>query len=99
MSGVASGDGRKNVEIIVRPFERGGRIITPGHSIWKETGEILSLLRIRKPELKTKLSKMINDTLIAMSARSIGATVITLNHSDFEAIKSVRNFSYMAALS
>ena len=27
---------------------------------------------------------MINDTLIAMSARSIGATVITLNFSDFE---------------
>ena len=38
---------------------------------------------------------MINDTLIAMSAKSIGATVVTLNSSDFEAIKSVRNFSYI----
>ena len=38
---------------------------------------------------------MINDTLIAMSARAIGATVITLNFSDFEAIKSVKDFSYI----
>ncbi|MBI5212420.1 MAG: type II toxin-antitoxin system VapC family toxin [Nitrospirae bacterium] len=95
LSGVISEDGRKNVETILRPFERVGRVVTPGHTIWKETGEILSMLRRQKPNLKTKLSQMINDALIAMSARSIGATVISLNSSDFEAIKSVRNFSYI----
>jgi predicted nucleic acid-binding protein len=95
LSGVTSDDGRKNVETILRPFERVGRVVTPGHGIWKDAGEILSMLRREKPNLRTKLSQMINDTLIAMSARSIGAAVITLNSSDFEAIKSVRSFSYI----
>ena len=36
-----------------------------------------------------------NDALIAMSSKAIGATVVTLNSSDFETIKSVRNFSYI----
>ncbi len=53
-------------------------------------------LRGEKPHLKSKLSQLINDALIAMSARSIGATVITLNALDFEAIKSVRKFAYIS---
>ncbi len=95
LSGVISEIGRKNVEAVVTPFEKTGRIVTPGYAVWKETGNILSKLRAERPELKSKVSQMINDTLIAMSAKSIGATVVTLNSSDFEAIKSVRNFSYI----
>jgi len=33
-----------------------------------------------------------NDVLIALSARRIGATVITQNRKDFEAIQSVKDF-------
>ena len=95
LSGVIKEIGRKNVESLVTPFEKTGRIVTPGYAVWKETGNILSKLRAERPELKSKLSQMINDTLIAMSAKSIGATVVTLNSSGFEAIKSVRNFSYI----
>jgi predicted nucleic acid-binding protein len=95
LSGVINETGRKNVEAVLSPFEKTGRIITPGYPVWKETGYILSKLRIIKPYLKSKLPQLINDTLIAMSARSIGAIVVTLNSSDFEAIKSIRNFSYI----
>lgn len=95
LSGVINETGRKSVEAVLTPFEKAGRIVTPGHIVWKETGYILSKLRSEKPQLKSKLPHMINDALIAMSARSIGATVVTLNSSDFEAIKSVRNFSYI----
>ena len=94
-SGVINETGRKNVEAVVTPFEKTGRIITPGYSAWKETGQILSRLRVERPHLKSKLSHIINDTLIAMSSKAIGATVVTLNSSDFETIKSVRNFSYI----
>jgi predicted nucleic acid-binding protein len=95
LSGVINETGRKNIETILCPFEKRGRIVTPGHSVWKDAGYILSKLRVKNPHLKSKLPHMINDTLIAMSARSIGATVVTLNSSDFEAIKSVKNFSYI----
>jgi predicted nucleic acid-binding protein len=93
LSGVINEAGRKNVEALVSPFEKAGRIITPGHAAWKDAGDILSKLRAEKPHLRSKLSQLINDALIAMSARSIGATVITLNSPDFEAIKSIRKFS------
>lgn len=95
LSGVINETGRKNVEALVSPFAKAGRIITPGHAVWKDAGSILSKLRTEKPHLKSKASQLINDTLIAMSARSIGATVITLNSSDFEAIKTVRKFSFI----
>ena len=94
-SGVVSETGRKNVETMVAPFEKTGRIVTPGYAVWKESGLVLSRLRAEKPQIRSKLPRMINDTLIAMSAKSISATVVTLNSSDFEAIKSVRNFSYI----
>jgi len=95
LSGVVSEIGRKNVDTLISPFERAGRIITPGHNTWKEAGNVQSRLRRERPDLKTKLSSMSNDILIAMTSKSIGATVVTLNASDFEAIKSVRNFSYL----
>ena len=94
-AGVVNENGRKNVETLIAPFEKTGRIVTPSYVVWKETGQILAKLRIEKPQLKSKLGRMINDILIAMSAKSIGAAVVTLNSSDFEAIKSVRNFSYI----
>lgn len=94
LSGVINEAGRKNVEALLHPFEKAGRIVTPGHAAWKDAGYILSKLRKENPQLKSRLPRMINDALIAMSARSIGATVVTLNSSDFEAIKSVRDFSY-----
>ncbi|MEK6528706.1 MAG: type II toxin-antitoxin system VapC family toxin [Nitrospirota bacterium] len=99
LSGVISEEGEKNVETIIRPFEKVGRVVTPAYIAWKESGETLAELRIKRPDLKTKLSQMVNDVLIAMSARSIGATVVTLNSLDFEAIKSVRNFSYITVSS
>jgi predicted nucleic acid-binding protein len=35
---------------------------------------------------------LVNDVLIALSARSIGATVITQNERDFAAIQTIRPF-------
>ena len=36
---------------------------------------------------------LVNDVLIALSARSIGATVVTNNARDFAAIREVRPFA------
>ena len=39
-----------------------------------------------------KSGSLVNDVLIALSARSIGATVVTNNMRDFAAIREVRPF-------
>ncbi len=91
--GAIGKEGRKNVETLYLPFENMGRIVTPTHNNWKEAGNLLSRLRIRRKDLKDKIPALINDTLIAMSAKSIGATVYTSNVTDFQTIRKFSTFS------
>ncbi len=52
-----------------------------------QAAEILSAVRKRQHYDANKLRALVFDVLIALSARSIGATVITCNESDFQAIR------------
>lgn len=77
------------VEGLYRPFERTRRIVTPTHTVWKEAGRVLGALRRQRKDLKDRLTgSFINDLLIAASARSVGAKVVTLNVDDFFLIRS-----------
>jgi predicted nucleic acid-binding protein len=45
------------------------------------------------PQVRSKLSRgLLNDILIALSSRSIGATVVTRNEEDFRLIQQYRAF-------
>lgn len=46
-----------------------------------------------RPDLKTKLPALVNDCLLALSARSLGASLYTRNRDDFILLQSVRSFS------
>ena len=93
LAGARSPAGRKRAETLFRPFERVGRIVTPDHNHWKDTGAMLArILRIR-PDLKAKLPSLVNDCLLALSARFLGATLYTRNRNDFMLIQTVRHFS------
>jgi len=91
--GAIGKQGRKNVETLYQPFESAGRIITPTHNNWKEAGNLLSLLRMKRKDLRTRIPALINDTLIALSAKSIGAAVYTSNFADFHTIRELSTFS------
>ena len=47
----------------------------------------------QRPDLKNKLPALVNDCLLALSARSLGATVYTRNRDDFKLLQSLRSFS------
>lgn len=87
LQGTLDARGRNYVEILYTPFEKASRIVTPMHEDWKETGRILS---------KIKQRSLLNDCLIALSARRIGAILYCANVRDFELIASVRSFQYQA---
>jgi predicted nucleic acid-binding protein len=91
--GARSPAGKKRVEILFRPFERVGRVVTPGHNQWKEAGDILAKVLRDRPDLKNKLPALVNDCLLALSARSLGATLYTRNRDDFTLLQSRRSFS------
>ncbi|HYQ96984.1 MAG TPA: PIN domain-containing protein [Candidatus Nitrosocosmicus sp.] len=84
---------RKRVEILFRPFERVGRVVTPTHSHWKDAGLIIAQVLRDRPDLRNKLQALVNDCLLALSARSLGATLYTRNRDDFSVLQRQRSFS------
>jgi predicted nucleic acid-binding protein len=92
LAGARSPAGRRRVEVLYRPFERVGRVVTPSHSQWKDAGGILAKVLDDRPDLKTKLPALVNDCLLALSARSLGATLYTRNRDDFILLQRIRSF-------
>jgi predicted nucleic acid-binding protein len=66
--------------------------VTPTEQHWLTAAEILARLRRKEHYETTKLREVAFDVLIALSARSIGASLITTNHEDFQAIQRERSF-------
>jgi predicted nucleic acid-binding protein len=64
LAGARTPAGKRHVEILLAPFERARRIVTPAHREWKETGDILARVLARRPDLKTKLPALVNDCLL-----------------------------------
>jgi predicted nucleic acid-binding protein len=61
-------------------------ILTPTEKNWLESGQILGMICSRKGFGSDKLRDLHFDVLIALTARSHGARLITSNRGDFEMI-------------
>jgi len=84
---------RRQVAALYEPFERVRRIVTPSHLVWKEVGNIVAALLEKTPQFRSKLtSGLLNDILIALSGRAIGARVVTGNGQDFHLTQQFRAF-------
>lgn len=68
-----------------------GRHEAPSRNVFDEAGDALRSLQQRGVRVEASHS-IVNDVLIALSARSIGATVVSQNERDFRAIQAVRPF-------
>jgi|SRR5450755_3083498 predicted nucleic acid-binding protein len=67
-------------------------ILTPTEKNWIESGEILARIRVDRGFAPGKLRDLHFDVLIALTARSHGARLITTNRTDFELINRYREF-------
>jgi len=74
-------------------MERTGRIVSPAFDDWVGASEIVTAIEGRDRGWRTKLPALLNDILIALCARRIGATLITYNGDDFRLIRRHRAFS------
>jgi len=94
-AGAFSARDRRLVREVASAFAKVGRILVPTAAIYEEAGEVLR--RLQEPRGYTMASAygLANDVLIALSARSIGATVITQNERDFAAIQAIRPFKLL----
>jgi predicted nucleic acid-binding protein len=90
-AGAFSSADRRLVRRVASAFEKTGRILAPSRNVFDEAGDALRSLQQRGVRVEASHS-IVNDVLIALSARSIGATVVSQNERDFRAIQAVRPF-------
>lgn len=91
-AGAHSKESRKAVNELFEFFKRVERVVTPSVKDYAKAGEIISdLQRIKGYDVR-KSASITNDCLLAVSARSVGATLYTQNQKDFHAIHDVFNF-------
>jgi predicted nucleic acid-binding protein len=70
------------VELLLSPFERAGRVVTPNHRDFHRAGDALSKLRGSGVTLKNPGAALF-DAVQAADAARIGALLVTANISDF----------------
>jgi predicted nucleic acid-binding protein len=76
----------------LRTLERNHPILIPTQNNWLESGQILAKIRDGLGFGAEKLRDLHFDVLIALTARSHGARLITSNRADFELIRNYRDF-------
>jgi predicted nucleic acid-binding protein len=92
LAGAFSGRDRKMIHGLVSVFVRTGRILLPSRSVYEAAGHVLCVLQQSQGDNPVGARSLTNDVLIALSARTIGATVVTQNKRDFAAIQRIHPF-------
>jgi len=78
----------------LRALGRNHPILTPTERNWLESGQILARMHADRGFTPEKLRDLHFDVLIALTARSHGARLITSNRADFELIAHYRKFRF-----
>jgi predicted nucleic acid-binding protein len=87
------------VQEFVRPMERTGRVISPAFDDWVEASRVVTAIAEKNRDWRSKLPALLNDVLIALCARRIGATLLTYNQKDFRLIRRHKDFSLRVLVS
>ncbi|NOY65690.1 MAG: type II toxin-antitoxin system VapC family toxin, partial [Nitrospirae bacterium] len=82
----------KLLDKLYNTFHSLGRLIAPDVQDWQQAGKIIAKMGRKYGFEKRFLSRITNDVLIAITARKVGAVVITKNKKDFLLIKEFLNF-------
>ncbi len=89
---------RKTVRLLDKlydTFQSLNRLIAPDAQDWQQAGKIIARMGRKYGFEKRFLSRITNDVLIAITARKIGALVITKNKKDFSLIREFLNFKML----
>lgn len=76
----------------LRALGKNHPILTPTEKNWLESGEILARIRADHGFSPEKLRNLHFDVLIALTARSCGARLITCDRADFELVHGYCKF-------
>jgi predicted nucleic acid-binding protein len=91
-AGAFTASDRRLVRRLRASFEKAGRLLVPSAVVFDEAGETLRRLQAERGYNLAGSHSIVNDVLIALSARATGAVVVTQNERDFRAIQAIRPF-------
>jgi len=77
----------------IRPMQRTGRVVMPAFDDWIMASEVVTAIGEKEKSWRSKLRALLNDILIALSARRIDAILLTYNRDDFRLIRHYADFS------
>jgi predicted nucleic acid-binding protein len=80
---------RRAVDQLQRAYRTAGRVVAPDAQLFDTAGRTLRALHEMGREVRR--SSLVGDVLIAHTARSLGASLVTVDR-DYEAIRSVLDF-------
>lgn len=84
---------RRAVKQIAAAFDKAGRIVPPSPAAWRRAGSVLRGLRARGREIRR--ASLVHDVMIALTARDLGAAVVTNDASDYAAIQQLVDVSVL----
>jgi predicted nucleic acid-binding protein len=83
--------GRIAIDQLTRAYASANRLVVPSRAVFDRAGSALRRLRLAGRDVRS--ASFVNDVLIGLTARELGATVVTANLDDFEAIRKVEPFA------
>lgn len=90
-AGATTRSAQRALDKLARAYSSVGRVVVLNAGAFDVAGSTLRKLRQRGTEVRR--ASLVNDVLIALSARSVGATVMTAD-ADYETIGSVLDFRF-----
>jgi predicted nucleic acid-binding protein len=91
-AGAGSPGDRRHVRRLHHVFQRTRRIILPTVATIADAGQLLHHFRWLDGEGRSRQAGFSHNVLLALSARQVGATVLTSNAADFERIRALARF-------
>lgn len=76
----------KALEKLFYIFKKNKRLIVPTAEDWCQCGSTLAQIGKKYDYESIKKGRLVNDILIAFGCKSVGATLLTANHKDFQLI-------------
>jgi predicted nucleic acid-binding protein len=96
LRGIREGKEAQLIENLWQDFKKIRRLVLPNANDWHEAGLVLARIASKHGYETIGQAKLVHDALIALSARRIGITVVTLNLADFLRIAEFRRFSVLS---
>jgi len=87
----------RTIELLQRSFVATRRLLVPSLMDWKAAGLLLARVARKHGYEHIGRGRLTNDALIAVSSARLGATVLTLNASDFARLAEFHNFQWQIA--